>query len=104
MFTSKSSLFWAVFYTSLQPWTKSEIKATLVAFFMINGAGVFAFYFFHGFFTAEIMQLFSWCAVPMVLGVLAGSLLYGRINDENYRTAVMWLLCVLGILMLLKGL
>ncbi len=92
-----------VIYTSLQPWTKSEIKATLVAFFMINGAGVLAFYFFHGFFTAQIIQLFSWCAAPLVLGVLAGSLLYGRINDENYRSAVMWILCVLGILMLLKG-
>lgn len=92
-----------VIYTSLQPWTKSEIKATLVAFFMINGLGVVAFYLFHGFFTAQVLQLFFWCAIPLVLGVAAGSSLYGRINDESYRNAVLWLLCVLGILMLVKG-
>lgn len=92
-----------VIYTSLQPWTKSEIKATLVAFFMINGAGVFAFYYFHDFFTTGILQLFGWCSVPLVIGVMTGNLLYGRINDENYRRVVLWILCLLGILMLLKG-
>ncbi len=92
-----------IIYTSLQPWSKAEIKSTLVAFFMINGMGVFAFYFFHGFFTPGILQLFGQCVLPLILGVLAGSLLYGRINDRNYRHAVLLLLGVLGLLMLFKG-
>ena len=92
-----------IIYTSLQPWTKLKIKATLVAFFMINGLGVVLFYLFHGFFTVQILQLFGWCLLPLVLGVLAGSLLYGHINDESYRGVVLCLLCLLGILMLLKG-
>ncbi len=92
-----------VIYTSLQPWTKSEIKATLVAFFATNGVGVVAFYLFHGFFTAHIFHVFALCALPLVLGVAAGILLYSRINDEAYRSAVLWLLGVLGLLMLLKG-
>lgn len=92
-----------VIYTSLQPWSKSEIKATLVSFFMINGLGVAAFYLFHGFFTIHVLKLFAWCAVPLVAGVFTGSRLYGRINDESYRNAVLWLLCILGLLMLFKG-
>ncbi len=92
-----------VIYTSLQPWAKSEIKATLVAFFMINGLGVAAFYLFHGFFTMHVFKLFIWCAAPLVFGVFAGNHFYGRINDESYRNAVLYLLFVLGILMLFKG-
>ncbi len=92
-----------IIYTSLQPWSKAEIKSTLVAFFMINGMGVFAFYLFHGFFTPGILWLFGHCVLPLILGVLAGSLLYGRINDRNYRHAVLLLLGVLGLLMLFKG-
>lgn len=92
-----------IIYTSLQPWTKTEIKATLVAFFMINGIGVFAFYFFHGFFTLQILTLFAYCAIPLVLGVMAGSLLFGRINEAYYRRAVLLLLFMLGLLMLFKG-
>ncbi|MFW6052454.1 MAG: hypothetical protein ACOC8I_00960 [Desulfosalsimonas sp.] len=41
--------------------------------------------------------------MPLVVGVFTGSKLYGHINDENYRNAVLWLLCVLGLLMLFKG-
>lgn len=92
-----------VIYTSLQPWSKSEIKATLVAFFMTNGLGVVVFYLYNHFFTARILELFAWCALPLVLGVAAGSRLYGQINDETYRNAVIWLLGILGLLMLLKG-
>ncbi|MFP3980127.1 MAG: sulfite exporter TauE/SafE family protein [Desulfobacterales bacterium] len=92
-----------VIYTSLQPWTKSEIKATLVAFFMLNGLGVLGFFLLNGFFTARTLQLFGWCAAPLVLGVFAGSLFYGRINDEHYRNAILWLLGLLGLLMLFKG-
>jgi len=92
-----------IIYTSLQPWTKSEIKSTLVAFFMINGIGVCAFYFFHGFFTPRIAGLFGWCLLPLAAGVLAGSRLYGRLNDRIYRQAVLVLLGVLGLLMLFKG-
>ncbi len=91
-----------VIYTSLQPWSKSEIKATLVAFFMLNGLGVVVFYLFNGFFTCTILEIFVWCALPLLLGVAAGSCLYGRINDETYRNAVIWLLGILGLLMLLK--
>lgn len=92
-----------VIYTSLQPWTKAEIKSTLVAFFMINGIGVFCFYFFHGFFTPRILGLFGWCVLPLMAGVLAGMRLFRRINDRLYRHAVLWLLGLLGILMLCKG-
>lgn len=92
-----------VIFTSLQPWTKSQIKATLVAFFMLNGLGVVCFYLYHGFFTVQVITLFAWCVLPLILGVIAGSSLYGRINDETYRNAVLWLLCLLGVLMLIKG-
>lgn len=92
-----------VIFTSLQPWTKSEIKTTLVAFFTITSFAIVAFYLINDFFTAEVLKFFVWCAIPLVLGVLTGSSLYGRITDESYRNAVLWLLFVLGILMLFKG-
>ena len=91
-----------IIYTSLQPWAKSQIKSTLVAFFMINGIGVFIFYFLNGFFTANILNLFAYCVPPLIAGVLTGAWLYGRINDALYRPAVLCLLGLLGVLMLLK--
>jgi len=92
-----------IVYTACQPWTKKEVKSTLVAFFMINGIGVFALYCLFGLYTTRILQLFGYCLVPLVIGVFAGSFLYGRVNDTGYRHAVHILLLVLGIMMLVKG-
>ena len=89
-------------YASFQPWSKQEMKATLVFFFMASGTSVFCFYLFYGLITREILDLFACCSLPLVAGVFSGVSLYGRIDETGYRKCVHILLGLLGIMMLIK--
>jgi uncharacterized membrane protein YfcA len=92
-----------IIYTSLQPWAKQQIKATMVAFFALGGTGIIAFYFFTGFITKEVLISFQYCILPLVLGVFTGIFLFNRINENGYRRLIHFLLFFLGTLMLVKG-
>jgi len=92
-----------IVYTSLQPWTKQQIKATMVAFFALGGAGIIIFYFFSGFITEDVLLSFKYCVLPLVFGVLTGVFLFNRINEAIYRRIVHVFLFILGAMMLLKG-
>jgi uncharacterized membrane protein YfcA len=92
-----------VIYTSLQPWTKQQVKATMVALFTLGGPGILFLQFFYGFITKDVLLNFSFCILPLVFGVLTGVFLFERIKDAIYRRFVYVLLLALGILMMAKG-
>lgn len=91
-----------IVYTSLQPWTKQQIKATMVIFFTLGGAGIILFYFFSGLITKNVLVPFQYCVFPLVFGVLTGILLFDRINENIYRRIVNLFLFALGAMMLVK--
>jgi uncharacterized protein len=92
-----------IIYTSLQPWTKQQIKATMVAFFAIGGVGIGIFYYYSGFITNDILHSFTYCVIPLISGVLTGVFLFNRIDEKIYRRIVHIALFILGAMMLLKG-
>ncbi len=91
-----------IIYTSLQPWNKDQIKVTLQGFFVISGIAVVIFQTIGGLVTGRVL-LYFFATVPlMLLGTWIGSFLYGRIREETYRSIVLILMGLLGLLMLLK--
>jgi len=92
-----------IIYTSLQPWTKRQIKSTMVAFFAIGGVGIGIFYYYSGFITDSILRSFTFCVIPLVSGVLAGVFLFNKIDENIYRRVVHVALFILGAMMIGKG-
>jgi uncharacterized membrane protein YfcA len=92
-----------VIYTSLQPWTKQQVKATMVAFFTLGGPGIIFFQFIYGFITKDVLWNFGYCVLPLVIGVFTGVFLFDRIKETAYRQLVYVLLLALGVMMMVKG-
>lgn len=92
-----------IVYTSLQPWTKQQVKATMVAFFTIGGAGIILFYYLSGLITQHVLLSFQYCLLPLLAGVLIGIFLFNKINETVYRRVIHLFLFMLGAMMLFKG-
>ena len=91
-----------IVYTSLQPWSKDQIKVTLQGFFVISGIVVVIFQAMGGLVTERVLW-YSLAALPPLLGgTWAGSLLYGRMKEETYRKILLILMGLLGVFMILK--
>jgi hypothetical protein len=91
-----------IIYTSLQPWNKDQIKVTLQGFFLISGIVVVIFQAIGGLVTGMVLWYFL-AALPLLLfGTWVGSFLYDRIREETYRSLLLALMGLLGLLMLLK--
>ena len=91
-----------VIYTALQPWTKEQVKGTMVAFFALSGLGIIGLHLYSGLITATVWRYWAYCLLPLVLGVGLGMRLYSRSNEMVYRRAVLILLAMLGLTMLFK--
>lgn len=91
-----------IVYTSLQPWSKDQIKVTLQGFFIISGIAVVIFQAIGGLVTERVLW-YSLAALPLLLGgTWVGSLLYGRMKEETYRRILLILMGFLGLFMILK--
>jgi uncharacterized protein len=91
-----------IVYTSLQPWSKDQIKVTLQGFFVISGLVVITAQAFGGLMTEKVMIFFLASLPVLIFGTWVGSLLYGRIREDSYRKIMLILLSLLGLFMLLK--
>ena len=89
-----------VIYTSLQPWDKQQIKATIVSFFILTGLGILIFYLFNNLITEQILISFGYSILPLMSGVACGVFIFSRINDTLYKRIIHLLIVVLGILLL----
>jgi len=91
-----------IVYTSLQPWNKDQIKVTLQGFFVISGIVVVISQAIGGLVTEMVLWYFL-AALPLLLGgTWVGSLLYGRMKEETYRSILLIFMCLLGLFMILK--
>ena len=91
-----------IIYTSLQTWSKDQIKVTLQGFFVISYAVVVFFQAHNGLTTITVL-LFYGVSLPMlILGTYVGSLFYGMIREETYRRVMLVLLGFLGAFMIYR--
>jgi uncharacterized membrane protein YfcA len=92
-----------IVYTSLQSWSKDEIKITLQGFYVISGAVVVLAHALNGLTTWPVLR-FSGVALPwLLLGTYAGSRFYGFLGEDTYRRVVLVLLGLLGLFMIFRS-
>jgi len=93
-----------IVYTSIQPWPKDAIKATMVAFFLLTTVGISSMHAATGLITREVLGLYAASLPGLALGGVFGAVLYKHIRTEGYRRLMMWMILVLGCILSWKGL
>lgn len=91
-----------IIFSYLQPWTKDEIKSTLLAFFVVGGLGIIAVHLYTDLYTRQILLDFAISLPAMIIGVHVGSKSYSRLSSETYRQAVCYMLLIMGAMSLGK--
>ena len=91
-------------YTSLQAWDKDKIKVTLQGFFLISGITVVFLHAVNGLTTLPILKLFSVSVPAMILGTYAGSFVYGKVGEHDYKRIILLLIALLGAFQIYRAL
>jgi hypothetical protein len=93
-----------ILHVSAHPdWGADRQKATLTLFFLASGLTTAAAHGVSGLITTDVLGLLLWCALPLILGALAGAWLYRRLGQHGYRRFVFALLLAMGILLLVRS-
>jgi uncharacterized protein len=91
-----------IVYTSLQAWTKDQIKVTLQGFFIITGLLIGVFHAVNGLTTDGVIRNFLVSIPTLLAGTWLGSMLYGKFKEEGYRRVMLMLLGGLGVFTLAR--
>jgi uncharacterized membrane protein YfcA len=92
-----------IVYTSLQTWSKDQIKVTIQGFFLTAGAAVILLHVLSGLTTPIVLRFYAVSLPVLVLGTYLGSLLYGIMKEAHYRGLVFVLLGFLGLFMIYRA-
>ena len=87
----------AIAYTSMQPWTSDQVKASLLFFFMLQMVGAIAGFWNKDLLSAEVFSLFAWGLPSFVVGLFAGMRAWEVLKKHriNYHGIVhCFLLCI----------
>ena len=90
-----------IIYTTLNYWTKDEIKATLTGFFCFNSYMVASAHLINGLTTFTVGKYFLFSAPSVLLGTAIGSYCYRFFRRDVYLRVVFLCLVVMGIIMIL---
>jgi uncharacterized membrane protein YfcA len=93
-----------IVYTSLQAWDKDRIKVTLQGFFLISGITVVFLHAVNGLTTLPILKLFLVSVPAMILGTYAGSFVYGKVGEKDYRRIILLIIALLGVFQIYRAL
>ncbi len=90
-----------IIYTTLNDWSKDEIKATLSGFFLFNSYLIATVHAVNGLTSIEIFTYFMISAPFVLLGTVLGSICYGKIPHALYLQIIFTFLTLMGIMMIL---
>ena len=91
-------------WCGLRGWTADAQRAVYQPFNLIILAIVLCTYITQGIMTQEIWGLVLMCIPATILGAFLGIRTYGRVNDQQFRKLVLWLLLVSGIVLTVSNL
>lgn len=86
-----------IIYTSLQAWSKDQIKGTIQGFFVTAGTAVVVSFVVAGVVTGTVLRFYCFSFPILMLGTFLGSRLYGLLKEAHYKTIMLILLGLLGI-------
>lgn len=87
-----------VIYALARGWPKDRFRSSLMAYFMCLGVFVLLMYIGVGMYTKEALSLAASGLVPMSLAAVAGTWLKTRTNEKRFRSVVLWLLILVGVI------
>jgi uncharacterized membrane protein YfcA len=90
-------------YMSLTDWDKDQIKVTLQGFFISSGLIVILFHALSGLTNLTVLALYGAALPGLVSGTYLGSLFYGKIGEEQYRSVMLALILFLGAFMIYRA-
>jgi len=92
-----------ILYAAAQDWSPRTVKANIQAFLIVNQALILIGYWWAGLLGPEVWRLTALYAVPAVLGLAAGMLLFTRLDRVRFRRVVFVVLFVSGLVLLQGG-
>ena len=92
-----------VLYAATQGWNPRTMKANLLAFFIVNEGAILIGYWWANLLTPEVWSTTAVLALPALVGVSAGVVLFNRIDAVRFRQVVYGVLFVSGVVLLLRG-
>ena len=92
-----------ILYAAAQDWSPRTVKANIQAFLIVNQAVILIGYWWAGLLDREIWRLTWVFAVPAVVGLVAGMLLFNRLDRERFRRVVFAVLFLSGLVLLIRG-
>ncbi len=92
-----------ILYAAAQDWSPRTVKANIQAFLIVNQALILIGYWWAGLLGPKVWRLTALYAVPAVLGLAAGMLLFTRLDRVRFRRVVFFVLFVSGLVLLLGG-
>ena len=92
-----------ILYAAAQDWSPRTVKANIQAFLIVNQAVILIGYWWAGLLDREIWRLTWLFAVPAVIGLVAGMLLFNRLDRERFRRVVFAVLLLSGLVLLIRG-
>lgn len=92
-----------ILYAAAQGWSPRTVKANIQAFLLVNQAVITVGYWWAGLLNREIWRLAWLYAIPAVIGLAAGMLLFTRLDRARFRRVVFAALLVSGLALLVRG-
>lgn len=92
-----------ILYAAAQDWSPRTVKANIQAFLIVNQVVILIGYWWAGLLDREIWRLAWLFAVPAVAGLVAGMLLFNRLDRERFRRVVFAVLLLSGLVLLIRG-
>lgn len=89
-----------IIYSTLNNWSKNEIKATLSGFFLFNSYLTATVHAASGLTTLQVFSYFLISAPFVLLGTVLGSICYGRIPHTLYLQLIFTFLVLMGTMMI----
>lgn len=93
-------------YSSMQPWTADQVKASLLFFFMLQMVGAIIGFWNKALLTHEVFFLFAWGIPSFLVGLMAGMKAWDLLKAYriNYHGIVHTFLFCIGTFLLVKNL
>ena len=92
-----------ILYAAARGWSPRTVKANIQAFLIINQVVILVGYWWAGLLDAELWRLTWLYALPAVVGLAAGMLLFSRLDRERFRRVVFAVLLFSGLVLLIRG-
>lgn len=93
-------------YTSMQPWSSDQVKASLLFFFMLQMAGAIFGFWHKDLLTSEVSDNFAWGIPSFIVGLYFGTKAWDLLKKYriNYHRIVHTFLFCIGSVLLVKNL